>query len=39
MSNFPELGSHTREKIKVEVDLCSYATKVDLKGATDVRYI
>lgn len=32
MSNFPEPGSHTRDKIKVAVDLCSYATKVDLKG-------
>lgn len=28
---FPEPGSHTRDKIKVDVDLCSYATKVNLK--------
>ena len=31
MSYFPELYDHSKNKIKVELDLFNYATKSDLK--------
>ena len=34
MSYCPELGSHTKNKIKVELNLSNYATKSNLKEAT-----
>ena len=34
MSYFSEACSHSKNKIKVELDLSNYATKSDLNGAT-----
>ena len=36
MSFFPEPYTHSKNKIKVELDLSNYATKSDLKNATCV---
>ena len=36
MSYYPEPESHIRDKLKVELDLSSYATKKELKQATGV---
>ena len=32
MSSFPEPYTHSKNKIKVELDLSNYATKFDLKS-------
>ena len=37
MSYFPEPFSRNKNKIKVELDFSNYATKSDLKGATDIN--
>ena len=34
MSYFPELYTHSKSKIKVELDLSNYTTKYDLKNAS-----
>ena len=36
MSYIPEPYSYNQNKIKVELDLCNYATKSDLKGETSI---
>ena len=36
MSYLPELYSHTKNKIKIELDLSRYATNSDLKSATGI---
>ena len=36
MSYFLESYTHSKNKIKIELDLSNYATKFDLKTATDV---
>ena len=36
MSYFPEPYTHSKNKLKVELDLYNYATKYDLKSATGV---
>ena len=36
MSNFPELHTHCKKKIDVELDLADYATKSHLKNAKGV---
>ena len=36
MSYFPEPNTHSKDKIKVALDLSSYASKSDLKSATGV---
>ena len=36
MSYFPEPYTHSKNKLKVELDLYNYATKSDLKSATGV---
>ena len=36
MSYYPEPESHIRDKLKVELDLSSYATKKELKQTTGV---
>ena len=36
MSYYPEPESHIRDKVKVVLDLSSYATKKELDHATDV---
>ena len=36
MSYFPELHTHSKNKVEVELDLSNYATKSDLKNATGV---
>ena len=38
MSCFPPYG-HNKNEMKIELDLSSYATKYDLKGATGVDTI
>ena len=35
MIYYPETGSHSKKKIKNELDLSNYATKFDLKGAIE----
>ena len=35
MSYYPEPDSHIRDKVKVVLDLSNYATKKELKHATD----
>ena len=37
MSYFPESYSRSKNKIKVELVLSNYATKSDLKWATDIH--
>ena len=37
MSYFPEPYIHSKNKVKVELDLSKYATKSDLKSATGVN--
>ena len=36
MSYYPEPESHTRDKVKVLLDLTNYATKTELEHATAV---
>ena len=36
MIYYPEADSHSRNKIKVEIDLSNYATKSDLKKVAGV---
>ena len=36
MNNHPELGSHIRDKVKVVLDLTSYATEKELENATGI---
>ena len=36
MSYYPELDSHTRDKVKVALDLSNYASKRHLELATGV---
>ena len=36
MSYLPELYSHTKNKIKIELDLSCYATNSDLKSTTGI---
>ena len=36
ISYFPEPHTHSKNKIEIELDLSNYATKSDLKKATDV---
>lgn len=37
ISYFPELDSYDRYNVKTDLDLINYATKSDLKGATDIN--
>ena len=37
MSYFPEPCTHSKNKVKDELDLANYATKSDLKNAADVH--
>ena len=37
ISFLPELHTHSKNKIEIELDLSNYATKSDLKIATDVN--
>ena len=37
MSFLPELRTHSKNKIEIELDLSNYATKSDLKIATGVN--
>ena len=37
MSYLPELYSHTKNKIKIELDLSRYATNSDLKSITGIN--
>ena len=37
VSFLPELHTHSKNKIEIELDLSNYATKSDLKIATDVN--
>ena len=34
MSYFPELHTHSKSRIELELDLSNYATKSDLKNTT-----
>ena len=36
MSYLPELYSHTKNKIKIELDLSRYVTNSDLKSTTGI---
>ena len=36
MTFYPEPGSHSRDKVKLVLDLSNYATKKKLEHATDV---
>ena len=37
MSYFPELYTYTKNRIKLEVDLSNYVTKLDIKSLTGVN--